>query len=113
MAMSEKPHWMHLLEAAVEADPRGRAGVAAKIGFSRPAISQVMNGVYPADPASVAQAVLDYYDRLICPHLVREISPRECADYARRDCPTTSPREVRHWRACQTCPHKPEKEPQS
>ncbi len=99
--------WYHLLTQAVETDPRGRAGVAERLGFSRSAISQVMVGVYAANPAKVAAAVLEHYDRIDCPHLGQPMSPRQCAAYATRPCPTTSPREVRHWRACRTCPHKP------
>ena len=106
--MSER--WMDLLAAAVEADPRGRAGVATRLGLSRSAISQVLSGTYPADPAKVAARVLDYYDRFTCPHLGTEISPGACAENANRQCPTTSPREVRHWRACQACDHKPPQE---
>lgn len=104
------PTWLRLLAAAVEADPRGRAGVALRIGYSRCAVSTALAGKYGADPAGIAQAVLEHYDRHDCPHLARELSRKECGDYARRACPTTSPREVRHWRACQTCTHKPEKE---
>jgi hypothetical protein len=100
-----EPRWLQLLAAAVEADPRGRAGVADRIGYSRGAVSTALAGKYAADPGGVAQAVMDHFDRLICPHLANQISPKQCADYATRPCPTTSPREVRHWRACQSCPN--------
>lgn len=99
--------WLELLAVAVRVDPRGRAGVAERLGLSRSAISQVLSGKYPADPAKIAAKVLDYYDRLTCPHLAHEISPGACANYATRPCPTTSAREVRHWRACRACEHKP------
>lgn len=106
--MSER--WIDLLAAAVKADPRGRAGVAERIGYSRGAVTDVLSGKYAANPSNVARAVLDYYDRFTCPHLGAAISPGACAVYATRACPTTSPREVRHWRACQTCEHKPNQE---
>jgi len=103
------PRWLELLAVAVEVDPRGRAGVAVRIGYSRGAVSTALRGKYAASTEGIAQAVLEYYDRHHCPHLVREISRKECSDAARRACPTTSPREVRHWRACQNCTHNPEK----
>lgn len=102
--------WLDLLATAVDTHPRGRAGVADDLGLSRSAISQVLSGRYPASSQHIARRVLDHYDRFTCPHLGSPITPARCGQYALRPCPTTSPAEVRHWRACQGCPHKPAKE---
>jgi hypothetical protein len=102
--------WRQLLNEAVATDPRRIAGVADRLGLSRSAISQVVSGTYPASTRRIAARVLDHYDHIACPHLGQSISRQRCAGYALRPCPTTSPAEVRHWRACQACPLKPVKE---
>jgi len=91
----------------VSADPRGMAGVAEGLGISRTAISLVLRDKYPADSRRIAQRVLDAYDRVRCPHLHALIPLRVCRAYALRGVPTTNAREMRHWRACQTCPQRP------
>jgi hypothetical protein len=98
--------WMTLLNTAVNADPRGIAGVAEAIGVSRPALSMVVNGRYPASTDKIAAKVMDVYARNECPHLAEPITQHTCHGYARRPAPTSSPRDMRHWRACQSCPHK-------
>lgn len=56
-------NWQTLLSEAVEADPRGRSGVADAIGVSRSAISQLLSGSYPADPEPMGCKVIDVYGR--------------------------------------------------
>ena len=56
----------------------------------------------------VAAAVLARFNRFPCPHLKTDITPNDCGRFALRSCPTSNAREVRHWKACQSCPHKPE-----
>jgi hypothetical protein len=93
---------------AVKADARGIAGVAERIGFSRPAVSQVLNGVYPADPAKIAQAVLDHYDHPRCPLVGGdEIDRAVCRRKALRPEPFGGQVLRANWGVCQSCSFKP------
>ena len=83
------------------------AEVAREVGFSRPSLSRWLNEPgYPG--ARIEAAILARFNRFVCPHLQAEITPNDCAGFALRRCPTSNAREVRHWKACQACPHKPE-----
>lgn len=83
-----------------------KAEIALEIGYSRAAVSRWINEPdYPAK--KIEAAVIARYSRFDCPHLKTEITPAECAAYADRAVPTSNAREVRHWKACQTCPNKP------
>lgn len=96
--------WFALLEKAV-ADT-SRTAVAQRLDVSRTAISLVMNGKYGADTGKIAARVLAVYAVIDCPYLGQEIGQAECTAHAGRAIPTSSPRAVRHWKACQTCQHK-------
>lgn len=97
--------WFALLRAEVE--KTSRAAVAKRMGVSRTAISLVMSGNYGAATDKIAARVLEVFSRIDCPYLGKSISPAECAAHAGRAIPTSSPRAVRHWKACQSCPHHP------
>lgn len=99
--------WLTLLRTAVDADPRGIAGAAERLGYSRPAISRVIAGTYGSTD-NVAAAVLATYARIDCPHLKVSLAPNECAAYAARRYSAIAAADVPHWRACKRCPHKPE-----
>src|SRR5512139_1056079 len=99
--------WLELLQQAVAEHTRGRAGVADQLGVSRTAISLVLGGKYPASTDHIAAKVLDTYARIACPHLGETITQAQCRDFATRSAPTNTPRDMRHWRACQGCPLKP------
>lgn len=99
--------WLELLAQAVADHPRGRAGVALQLDISRTAISLVMAGKYPASTDHIAARVLNTYARVDCPHLAQTITQAQCRGNAERSAPTNSPRDMRHWRACQGCPLKP------
>ncbi len=84
-----------------------KAQVAKEIGYDRTSVSRWLNepdynGQY------VEAAVLARFNRFPCPHLKEDITPNDCGRFALRSCPTSNAREVRHWKACQSCPHKPE-----
>ncbi len=102
--------WMVLLEKAVEADPRGRQGVADRIGFSRGAVSTALAGKYAADPANIARAVMDHLDNPYCPLVVRVIERRICRRTSLIKEPAGGDARLR-WLTCQTCPHKPKESP--
>ena len=83
-----------------------KTDIAAAIGYHRSSISRwISEADYNGE--HLAADVLARFDVMLCPHLGREIPPGDCHAYALRPCPTSSTREVRHWRACQTCPHAP------
>jgi hypothetical protein len=99
--------WLELLRQAIAADPRGIAGVAEAIGVARTTLSLVSADKYPARTDKVAAKVLAVYDRLICPHTSESITQAVCLSMSVRAAPTSSPRDMRHWRACQACNRKP------
>ena len=100
--------WLELLTKAVSDHPRKKAGVADDLGISRTTVSLVLSGNYPAKTDKIEAKVLELYARVACPHLNETISITACRAHALRAAPTNSPREMRHWRACQTCACKPE-----
>jgi hypothetical protein len=104
--------WLDLLATAICENPRGIAGVAEQLGVSRTTMSLVVAGKYPAKTDRIAARVLDTYARIACPHLGITITQSQCRAFAGRSAPTNSPRDMRHWRACQGCPLKPTQQPQ-
>lgn len=93
--------WLTLLRQAV--DESSLSAVAKELDISRSALSLVLSGKYPASTDRIALRVMTAYGRVSCPHLGAELVERECRAYRERSCPTSSPRELRHWRACQSC----------
>lgn len=89
-----------------------KAKVADEIGYDRSSVSRWINEP-DYNGAYIEAAVLNRYDRLLCPHLNQEITPGDCISYACRAVPTSNAREVRHWKACQSCSHKPKQGGQS
>lgn len=98
--------WKILLAQVIDADPRGIAGVAEAIGLSRTTLSLVAADKYPARTDKVAAKIVAVYDRHDCPHLGESITRALCREHANRPAPTSSPRDMRFWRACQSCAHK-------
>lgn len=100
--------WLELLQQAVAASNRTR--VAEKLEVSRTAVSQLMSGTYGAGTERMAARVMETFARTDCPFLARDISRKECATHAQSAIPTSSPRAMKHWRACRTCPNKESKQ---
>lgn len=97
---------MKMLQDAIAQSGRGgKAEVARRLGVSRPAISQICNGNYAASTDHIARKVIAVYGRIHCPHLDTEITQEQCRHSHTRDAPISNPREMKHWRACQTCTH--------
>ena len=96
--------WFELFKAAVESSSRQK--VADDLGISRTAVSLIYSGKYPAKTDKIATLVMEIYGRVHCPHLGTEISNNECRLHHSAEVPTSSPRAMRHWKACQSCPHK-------
>jgi hypothetical protein len=93
--------WQTLLNQAV-ADSN-RTQVAAMLKVSRTTISLVMSGNYPAKTDKIAERVLDVYGRVACPFLGADIVQADCRAQRSSAVPTSSPRAMQHWRACQGC----------
>lgn len=97
--------WRQLLADAVAAD--GCAAVARRLEVSRTSISLLHAGKYPGDERYMAQRIMDYFGRVTCPYMGREILRSQCAQTCAGDVPTCSPAALRHWRVGQTCQYKP------
>lgn len=106
-------HWRTLFDAALERHAGNKAALAAELGVSRTMISLVASGKYPGSLASFARRVVDQLDRYTCTFNGEAVTPITCAEIALHPAPTSSPREMRHWRTCQSCSHKPKQGGQS
>ncbi|ADP87628.1 helix-turn-helix domain-containing protein [Nitratidesulfovibrio vulgaris] len=102
------PDWLALLHKAVEG--RTKAAVARELGVSRPSVSLLLAGRYPGRTDHMAARVLAVYGRIACPHLSADITTAQCRSMS-GPVPTSSPAAIRHWRACQACPHRPSTTP--
>lgn len=100
--------WMDLLNEAIK-KPSSKQQVANKLGVSRTAISLVMRGKYGANTKHIEAKVLEVFGRIQCPHLETEITQAECQSNRRGPAPTSSAREMKHWRACQSCSNNTDK----
>lgn len=105
--------WLNLLRDAAETTSiQAVADELTKLGnkpIGRTAISLVLAGKYPAKTDRIETLVLTRYGRVQCPYLNEEISFADCRNHHNREAPTSSPYAMRHWRACQECPHRREK----
>lgn len=108
--------WFLLLVSRCNGTPRSK--IALQLGISPAALSQVLNasGKYGTGEASterIAERVTHTFGRYACPHLTEEaageeqvITADQCRAFAHRPAPSGSPRDMQHWQACRTCPHK-------
>jgi hypothetical protein len=88
------------------ADGKTKTEIGREIGYSRAAVSRWLSEP-DYNAVHIEAAVIDRYSRVDCPHLKSELSVAQCSAYALATCPTSNARDVRHWKACQSCPHKP------
>jgi len=100
---------MALLVTAVANDPKGKAGVADKVGYGRSLISRVLS---PNDSASLsdglARRVIDVYHVIpTCPATGTTQPRSECMRLSQGKAPMHNPGAMRVWKTCQTCPHQP------
>lgn len=101
------PTALALLTAATTGVPHHV--VAAKLGYSRTAVTLYLSGKYPGGVARLEARIVERLGGVDCPFLGRTISNADCASHASRDCPSTSPMALRHWQACKTCDHNPKR----
>lgn len=102
--------WRALLEAEVARDPRGKAGVAVRLGIKRAYVSRIMS----SGRSAIANVSQKFIDRVIDRFHVVDRCPATQAAQPRAEChkanshaPTHNPLAMRIWRCCQTCVHKP------
>jgi hypothetical protein len=101
--------WLTILKE--EVNKTSIADVSARLGYNNhTTISLVLKGAYPAKTDKVAANVLDTFARITCTHTELDITHAECRKLATSNVPTSSPQAMRHWRACQSCIHKGEKQ---
>lgn len=102
--------WRALFDAALAAANGNKTLVAEQLHVSRTLVSLVAADKYHGSINAFAKRVIAAYDGFTCPHLGERVTPNDCRTYALRPAPTSSARDARHWRACQSCPHNPVKE---
>ena len=96
--------WLEILRQ--EADRTSITAAAKKIGYSRSSVSLALKGDYPGGIDRLRAAVLEKLTGAVpCPHLKTDLKSSECKDYRTRRMPLSDPKALRHWTACQTCPH--------
>lgn len=110
--MIEQPYmqerWFKCLKGAVSGS--SITDVAAKLGYGRPRISQVINGLMVgAKTDKVAKRVLEVFDRWQCPYLNAEIVAEECRSIHAGDTPSHDPAKLAQRRFCRTCEHNLQK----
>lgn len=101
------PDWRDVLEREISADPRGKLGLAERMGVSRVYVSRVATGHIPPEQVS-PRFIARLYESLeayICPHTGQTIAPSLCRQTAARTYESLTFAEVDQWRACQSCRH--------
>lgn len=99
------PDRMEILRTAVAA--HGQTGVAARIGRSNSAISQILSGKYAGGAETILELVEAEFgtSTLNCPEL-GEIALATCIEERDKPFKATSSQRVRLFRACATCANK-------
>ncbi len=96
-----------LLKTAAALHPRGLAGVAGELRYSRPALSRYVNGDYPG-AVKLEAAIYDRYQGMrACPHDGDEVPIAHCRKRAHAPEPFGGNARHAAWQACQVCPFKP------
>lgn len=109
--MTTELDWRALLAKAVAEHPKGKAGVAARLGVSRALVSRVMSEGKSALAASddfiaLVIARLKVIEQVECLIDGEAVDITECQK-ANDPAPTHKPLAMYRWRACQQCPNKP------
>ena len=98
----QEEDWIALLRA--EAERTSVAAAARRIGYSRPAVSGVLNGTYHGSTARIRARVLAVLGRrIVCPHTQAAMHIKECRRWRSRPMPLGSASDLKHWRACRQC----------
>lgn len=106
------PDWRAILAREVSLHPRGKAGVAERLGVSRTYVSRALStgaSAYPHVPQPFVSRVLDLESDVDCPPRSQRVARAECRK-ALAPAPTHNPLAMRIWRECQICAFKPYQE---
>jgi hypothetical protein len=103
LTSNELPDWKQLVLNRKE-QLGSLQKVADELGYSRTSLSLALRDKYIGSTARLVKKVLAVLGKIECPYLKHEISSIDCQKYKERDAPTQNPAEMRHWRACQSCP---------
>lgn len=95
--------WLEILRNQVK--DRGLGAVAADLNYSKATLSLVLNHKYTSDTTHLESAVLVTFGTVACPFEGVDISADACRSWQTREVPTSSAWSLRHWSACQACPH--------
>lgn len=104
MTTTCEPRWLVLMRE--EAQRTSVSALAARLAYSRTAVSLVLSGTYPGGTdkiASRAIAVLELPVEVQCPYLDQALPVADCQVYSSQRAPTHHPTKMAHWRACQQC----------
>lgn len=85
--------------------------IAARIGYSRTAVSLYAAGKYDRDCTALEAALLRAYDIRTCPHINETVTAEICRRKALAPRPFGGRDRLAWWTCCQTCPHRPEEQP--
>lgn len=113
------PDWMQIVRDDIAATG-SVSKTAARIGIARSSLSAIINNTASspyasgkASTAKVAERVMNTIGLVACPFLSEyhgaehRITGLQCREHAYRENPPTgAPREMQHWRTCQTCPKR-------
>lgn len=106
--------WRALLSTEVASDPKGKAGVAIRLGVSRAYVSRALSegtSSFTKVPDKFITRVIDRLHVIAkCPAILQPMPRSECKRLSSRAAPTHNPRSMGIWIECQRCPHKPGKE---
>lgn len=103
------PAWRDILAREIAAHPRGKAGVAERLGVCRSYVARAMSAgtsAYAAVPAKFVRRVMELQADVDCPSAGGR-RPRADCHKANDAAPTHNPLAMRLWRDCQACPIKP------
>lgn len=78
--------------------------VARRVGISPASLCQLLKNSYgAADLGPMEDRIAKAFGAVQCPFLEREMAVTDCMGFRGRSVPTSSPTQLRHWRACQGC----------
>ncbi len=104
--------WRAILAREIALHPRGKAGVAERLGVTRSYVSRAMSSgssAYAAVPAKFIARVFDIESDVDCPANGSRVPRADCRK-ANGPAPTHNPFAMMLWRQCQSCPIKPPQE---
>lgn len=114
-AVEAEEAWLVLLLAACAHHPRGRAGVADRLGVSRAYVSRAL-ATAAGGKSGIGSGVGEKFQRRVidrlcevreCPATLQAQPVSECRRIALKPAPTHNPLLMRIWGVCQSCMYKP------